>query len=154
VAGYTYSWAPASGLSCTNCAQPYAAPCSGGTYTVTVSSSNCATNSDAVIVNTSTVICSNGRETNELSPERNVPVEEVMSIYPNPFNDNFTLIYTGPGDITIEVMDVLGKIIVTQKGSAQETIKLEMNNEPSGVYLIKVTTQDRSIMKKIIKGKE
>jgi hypothetical protein len=154
VAGYTYSWAPASGLSCTNCAQPFAAPCGGNTYTVTVSSSNCVTNRDVVKVNTASVICADTRRTNSISQEVNGPAEEVMTIYPNPFTDNFTLVYTGSGDIKVEVMDVLGKIIVTQKGSAQEAIKLEMNDKPSGVYLIKVTTPDRSIMKKIIKGKE
>jgi protocatechuate 3,4-dioxygenase beta subunit len=44
VAGNSYSWSPASGLSATNIAQPTASPSSTTTYTVTVTNAdNCAT---------------------------------------------------------------------------------------------------------------
>jgi gliding motility-associated-like protein len=35
--GYTYSWSPATGLSCTNCQNPVASPMTTTTYTLTVS---------------------------------------------------------------------------------------------------------------------
>ena len=39
--GGTYSWSPATGLSCTNCANPIATPTSSTVYTVTVTNGSC-----------------------------------------------------------------------------------------------------------------
>ncbi|GAB3999097.1 hypothetical protein GCM10028807_48370 [Spirosoma daeguense] len=54
VPGVTYSWAPATGLSCTTCAQPFANPSSPTTYTLTMTlplsgGGSCQT-TDAVVV--------------------------------------------------------------------------------------------------------
>jgi gliding motility-associated-like protein len=48
--GSTYAWSPATGLSCTNCANPYANPTTTTTYTVTVSSGACVPGTDQVTV--------------------------------------------------------------------------------------------------------
>jgi hypothetical protein len=50
VAGNTYAWSPATGLSATNVAQPTANGASTQTYTVTVTGSNGCTATDAVVV--------------------------------------------------------------------------------------------------------
>ncbi|MFO0399792.1 MAG: PKD domain-containing protein, partial [Sphingobacteriia bacterium] len=54
VAGYTYSWSPATGLSATNVAQPTATVSTTTTYTLTVTdpslSGTCATSTDQVVV--------------------------------------------------------------------------------------------------------
>lgn len=54
VPGVTYSWAPATGLSCTDCAQPFANPSSQTTYTLTmtlpISGGGTCTSTDAVVV--------------------------------------------------------------------------------------------------------
>ncbi len=39
--GSTYSWSPASGLSCTTCADPVASPTATTTYTVTITDGSC-----------------------------------------------------------------------------------------------------------------
>ena len=44
----TYSWAPATGLSCTNCANPVATPTSNTTYYVTVQDANGCVKNDSV----------------------------------------------------------------------------------------------------------
>lgn len=51
--GTTYAWSPATGLSCTTCANPVATPATSTTYTVTVTNGG-QTASDAVTVNTHT----------------------------------------------------------------------------------------------------
>lgn len=49
--GTTYSWSPATGLSCTNCANPTANPATTTTYTVTGTNANGCTGTDQVTVN-------------------------------------------------------------------------------------------------------
>jgi hypothetical protein len=48
--GYTYSWAPSTGLSATDIANPVAKPSSTTTYTVTVTDANGCTASDQVTI--------------------------------------------------------------------------------------------------------
>jgi hypothetical protein len=56
VAGNSYSWSPATGLSATNIAQPTANPTATTTYTVTVTAANGCTSTDAVVVNVNTTL--------------------------------------------------------------------------------------------------
>lgn len=49
--GLTYSWSPATGLSCTNCPNPTASPTSTTAYTLTVTSSTGCVATDVVNVN-------------------------------------------------------------------------------------------------------
>lgn len=51
IAGNSYSWSPASGLSATNIAQPTANPSTTTSYTVTVTGSNGCTSTDVVVLN-------------------------------------------------------------------------------------------------------
>jgi gliding motility-associated-like protein len=48
--GVTYTWSPATGLSCTSCANPIASPTSTTTYTVTGTGTNGCTNTSTVQV--------------------------------------------------------------------------------------------------------
>lgn len=48
--GMTYSWSPATGLSATNIAQPYAHPSSTTSYTLTVTNGNNCSQTDVVVV--------------------------------------------------------------------------------------------------------
>ena len=57
--GISYSWSPATGLSCTNCQNPYASPTSTTTYTVTVTNASGCTAMDSAIVNIVTVLTAN-----------------------------------------------------------------------------------------------
>jgi len=54
IAGSTYSWSPATGLSSTTIAQPTASPSTTTTYTVIVTGSNGCTSTDIVVVNVNT----------------------------------------------------------------------------------------------------
>ncbi len=51
---YTYTWSPATGLSCTNCQSPTASPTATTTYTATVSDGVCSA-TDNVTINVSSV---------------------------------------------------------------------------------------------------
>ena len=70
----------------------------------------------------------------------------IIQLYPNPVSNNqFKIQFNklGTGDYTIELTDVAGKQVMTQKvnvgGEGQiQTINLKKNTEP-GIYLVKVT---------------
>ncbi|MBO7133722.1 MAG: choice-of-anchor J domain-containing protein [Bacteroidales bacterium] len=76
--------------------------------------------------------------------------------YPNPFNGELTLVLDNFSNraATIEVYDMLGKLIYTEKASAPqnsyETI-LNLSNLPSGAYTVRVSTNDFVINRNVVK---
>jgi hypothetical protein len=76
-----------------------------------------------------------------------------VAIYPNPSTDIFNV---SLGNITpknIEVYDVSGKIIFSQKDFQNNgnIIPLNMTNVSNGIYFVKIATEDQTITKRIIK---
>lgn len=71
-----------------------------------------------------------------------------ITVYPNPSSDKFTLIT--PEQSTITVISPDGKIISELKASTKNT-EIQLVNEPSGVYLIQITSNTKSTVKKVIK---
>lgn len=82
--------------------------------------------------------------------------EPDVQAYPNPFNDELTVVLDNFGNraATIEVYDMLGKLIYTNKIAAPqnsyETI-LNLSNLPSGAYNVRVSTNDFVINKNVVK---
>ena len=87
--------------------------------------------------------------------ESEVSEPEIMA-YPNPFSSELTVVLDNFGNraATIEVYDMLGKLIYTEKASAPqnsyETI-LNLSNLPSGAYTVRVSTTDFVINKNVVK---
>jgi Secretion system C-terminal sorting domain len=80
----------------------------------------------------------------EPNPLANTPFNEnVFSIYPNPSNGNFTVMLNeATFDIyTLELYDVVGKKIISQKLNTAQTI-INTNNVAKGVYIAKITTKE------------
>ncbi len=71
-----------------------------------------------------------------------------FAIYPNPASDNITIII--PQKATIEITNSAGQIIKTIK-SVDTKVKIEVVNFPTGVYIIKVKTDNEILTKKFIK---
>ena len=87
--------------------------------------------------------------------ESEVDEPEVMA-YPNPFSGELTLVLDNFSNraAIIEVYDMLGKLIYTEKASAPqnsyETI-LNLSNLPSCAYTVRVSTSDFVINKNVVK---
>jgi hypothetical protein len=83
--------------------------------------------------------------------------EPEVQAYPNPFNGELTLVLDNFDNrpATIEVYDMLGKLIYIQKADAPqnsyETI-LNLSNLPSGAYNVRVSTTDFVINKNVVKN--
>ncbi|TDO83879.1 putative secreted protein (Por secretion system target) [Flavobacterium chryseum] len=73
--------------------------------------------------------------------------KSTVTLYPNPSADKFTVF--APEESVISVISPQGKIISEQK-TTTETTELNLANHSSGLYLIKITNDNKSITKKVI----
>lgn len=95
-----------------------------------------------------------------LTPNTSIEAFEVnnITIYPNPISSNFTIEYdlTAFANIQIEVLDVNGKVIHEVLNENQTVGQYNMTvNEAEqwagGVYFVRLTINDQSILRKVIK---
>jgi uncharacterized repeat protein (TIGR01451 family) len=81
-------------------------------------------------------------------------LNEKVTIYPNPFEDRFSIFFDSFGNspLVIELYNVEGKQLrKTEFIVAPEHHELTMNQENSGVYFIKVISDSKTSIHKIIK---
>ncbi|MBI3519243.1 MAG: T9SS type A sorting domain-containing protein [Bacteroidetes bacterium] len=77
-------------------------------------------------------------------------LENNIQIYPNPSSDNIYLrIGESIKSVDIQLFDVLGNKLLSDNITNQSTISIL--NYPSGIYFLRITENNRSINKKIIK---
>ncbi|MBN9293083.1 MAG: T9SS type A sorting domain-containing protein [Flavobacteriia bacterium] len=84
---------------------------------------------------------------------KNNPEKVYFSVYPNPANSTVTIEIPGnKWDATYEVIDLVGKVVYKSTiPSDQILTQLDVTSFPSGVYQIKVNTNDnRASIKKFI----
>lgn len=108
-------------------------------------------------VDSTMVLCeaSSGRNSNYEKNERNNVIEDLKSniiLYPNPNNGNFriSLNDTSINEATIEIYDIYGKLILSNKSKSQD-IDIELPTIANGVYMIKVNTNNNISNLKFIK---
>lgn len=76
--------------------------------------------------------------------------ENEFSIYPNPGNGQFT-ITGGKVFSEIEILDLVGRRVYFKKLSWPEwEISIDISEEPSGIYLVRLGNQMHTISKKIV----
>jgi len=71
---------------------------------------------------------------------------EPISIYPNPFQSTFQI--KGKWD-DVHVYDMLGRLVDRRNG--HHTNRIDLSDQPDGIYLVKIRNQGRTTTKKIIK---
>jgi hypothetical protein len=74
--------------------------------------------------------------------------EEMYSVYPNPSNGIFNLIYAEEGVLT--VFDQQGKLVQTKALKAEETIQLDLSGYSKGIYLLNFVSENKQVSRKII----
>lgn len=73
--------------------------------------------------------------------------KSTITLYPNPSNDKFTI--SAPEKSVISIISPQGNIISEQKTTSENT-DINLANQSSGLYLIKITSDNKSITKKVI----
>lgn len=71
-----------------------------------------------------------------------------LLIFPNPGKDVFTISMNNSEASVVEVYDLLGNLVT--KTQMLNEYKLDLSDQKKGVYIVKITTGDKQINKKII----
>ncbi len=76
---------------------------------------------------------------------------EYFSVFPNPTKGNFSLDLSGlSNDVTIEVIDALGRIIKTEKVLAGTIVPVQLENVIPGIYNVRVSGNGKTASKTLV----
>lgn len=81
-------------------------------------------------------------------------LENSVYIYPNPTNDIINIAIGFNEISTIEVYDIMGKAVVSENdfSTSNGEIQLNLSELSEGIYFLKITANNQSIIKRIIKN--
>ena len=72
-----------------------------------------------------------------------------FSLYPNPVSDRLTIDQPSSGEVTVKLISTQGKIVL-EKDFATSKIELNMASIASGIYLLSLTSQGKTVSEKIM----
>jgi len=74
-----------------------------------------------------------------------------LDVYPNPSNGTFNIeLGEGAAVTTVEVINTLGSTVLTSTRNFENLINIDIQNQPKGVYIIKVTSGNKIGLRKVI----
>jgi hypothetical protein len=147
---YTYSWTVNGGTNDT------ATNLSAGTYTVTVNDSNgCGSVTDTVTISQPATI----RHNSKVLPgagtgdDNQMDASSSVEVYPNPIKDITSIAVYEKVDGELSIFDASGRQVYSDKITSDgNTVKqINIGNLPQGVYILKITSDGKEIVKRIIK---
>lgn len=78
-------------------------------------------------------------------------LEASISVYPNPTNGLVTIQFDQfQGDYQIELIDAFGKVIEQKQSTSSETM-IDLSNYATGVYTIKIASDEFTLLKRLVK---
>jgi len=82
-------------------------------------------------------------------PENNLKA----TIYPNPFRQSINVSFDDPitKDLFVIISDIMGRIIFSQKLPASQLINLPLDYIPNGIYVLKITAENKQFIANLIK---
>ena len=114
-------------------------PAQNGSYAVIVSMGACTDTSSCYDVTT-------------VGVERQ-DWKSVFEVYPNPAVESLTIQHTGNTfSGTIELLDAIGKTVVKKEVQQVSVVTLPLTGIRPGVYFLKITTQKKTVILKILKN--
>ena len=135
--GGTYQWVTCPAMTpitgATN--QSYSVT-ANGSYAVIASIPGCSDTSACIVINTV------GLSEKEIG--------EGITLYPNPTNGQFTVLLDKMyAQTSIEIVDVLGKQILTGEFTNSDQLKLKLE-EPAGIYFIRITADELTTQRRLV----
>jgi hypothetical protein len=128
---YSYSWSPSGGSA------PVATGLLPGCYTVTVTDMNNCISTSTTCVGFITGI-------------KNQSNASLFNLYPNPTTGNLTIEFGTSAERTIQVIDVTGRIISTEKSEASN-LQLNLSTYSNAVYYLMIKESKGVSRFKIVK---
>ena len=81
-----------------------------------------------------------------------IPIDNNLKaiVFPNPFHESIHISFEDriTNDISVVVFDIMGRIIHTQNFPPSQLIKLSLNDIPGGIYVLKVTVENKQFIAK------
>ena len=74
-----------------------------------------------------------------------------MLVNPNPFTDRLNLTMSAEGKSNIFVHDISGRLICRKEYFRILSEGIDMANQPAGIYMLKLTNQSGTQVRKIVK---
>lgn len=74
------------------------------------------------------------------------------SIYPNPGNGLFNLQVESTNTLLVRVLDVSGKVVISESLAGSNLYTLDLQNTPSGVYILELESDSGRTFKRLIKN--
>ena len=109
---------------------------STGTYTVIVTDSlGCSDSISVFVDNVSSVIENNGKGN--------------ITLFPNPSDGLFNVNLSNYSNTTIEVVDIIGNTIAVVQNPGNSN-RIDISGESAGVYLVKITSREKLITRRIV----
>lgn len=129
-----YKWY-INGIEITDSNSRFFTPRVAGSYTVRIfNSDNCSSLSDPFII---TNVSANQFYANDTR----------LSLYPNPADNHFTIIYPEPATVTI--FDLQGKAVFTFEHHSEKS-EVDVSSLPKGVYMLTIKTKEKRILERVV----
>ncbi|GAB4383350.1 MAG: hypothetical protein Kow0075_15450 [Salibacteraceae bacterium] len=77
--------------------------------------------------------------------------EQTFNIYPNPVSNNLFIEMSVMDDLKVELVDLLGKTLVTQSFFSTNKAVLDMSAFPQGVYMLKIQSPTHGDLIRLVK---
>ena len=76
-----------------------------------------------------------------------------LVLYPNPFHQSLNISINEyiTNDLFIVIYNISGSIVFSKKYAASQQINIPLNYLPKGDYFLKITTEDKKLVSKLIK---
>lgn len=142
----SYSWSPATGLSCTNCPDPVASPTVTTTYTCTGFSAAGCERSDNVTVFVNLV---------GVDPSRSGGFS-IDAVAPQPLAERGMIRFTVPaaGPVRLELVDISGKLVGTvydgPAQAGQTVLQWERGSLARGLYFLRLLADGHHATRKVL----
>jgi hypothetical protein len=148
VAGLTYNWTLPTGASVLTGAGTNAITARWGSVagSISVRAANACTTSSARSLSVALAACRNGLDEDNLQPS--------FSLFPNPGNGRYQLmLHDVSGSVKIRVYNMLGTLVFESASEdAEEMKELNLTHQPSGIYLLKFTSEGFEKDMKVVKN--